>query len=131
VRLHDGRSRRGQGPSMLGADDLSTVLLVSGYRNNDLIDLGDPATRFMLDIGSGGSACVLRKNAGRNVVLASPSAETAPSPRCAWCPSSGPRPGPRNPRTPPILFQAARREGLQGQARRVTLRFLRASSASP
>lgn len=51
--------------------ELDTVLLVSGYRNNDLIDLSVPATRFMLDIGSGGSALVLKKNAGRNAVLAS------------------------------------------------------------
>ncbi|MCX7024739.1 MAG: 3-oxoacyl-ACP synthase [Spirochaetes bacterium] len=56
---------------MLAREDLGTVLLVSGYRNNDLIDLADPATRFMMDIGSGGAALVLRKNAGRNAVLAS------------------------------------------------------------
>ena len=47
------------------------MLLVSGYRNNDLIDLAVPETRFMLDIGSGGSALVLRRDAGRNEVLAS------------------------------------------------------------
>jgi len=56
---------------MLARDDLGTVLLVSGYRNNDLIDLSEKSTRFMLDIGSGASALVLRKNAGRNAVLAS------------------------------------------------------------
>ena len=56
---------------MLTRPDLDTVLLVSGYRNNDLIDLAVPETRFMLDIGSGGSALVLRRNAGRNAVLAS------------------------------------------------------------
>jgi 3-oxoacyl-[acyl-carrier-protein] synthase-3 len=56
---------------MLARDDLSTVLLVSGYRNNDLIDLSYPPTRFMMDIGSGGAACVLRKDAGRNAILAS------------------------------------------------------------
>ncbi|WP_306599826.1 3-oxoacyl-ACP synthase [Geothrix sp. 21YS21S-2] len=56
---------------MFSHPELQTVLLVSGYRNNDLIDLDVPATRFMLDIGSGGSAVVLRKNAGRNAVLAS------------------------------------------------------------
>lgn len=56
---------------MLAREDLSTVLLVSGYRNNDLIDLAEPTTRFMMDIGSGGSAVVLRKNLGRNVVLGS------------------------------------------------------------
>ncbi|MCE1229905.1 MAG: 3-oxoacyl-ACP synthase [Firmicutes bacterium] len=56
---------------MMTHDELNTVLLVSGYRNNDLIDLSVPETRFMLDIGSGGSALVLRKNAGRNVLMAS------------------------------------------------------------
>ncbi|HWP69375.1 MAG TPA: 3-oxoacyl-ACP synthase [Rectinemataceae bacterium] len=56
---------------MLVRDDLSTVLLVSGYRNNDLINLASPPTRFMMDIGSGGSACVLVKNLGKNAVLSS------------------------------------------------------------
>jgi len=56
---------------MLTHPELGTVLLVSGYRNNDLIDLTVPETRFMLDIGSGGSALVLGKNAGKNAVLAS------------------------------------------------------------
>ena len=48
---------------IIARGDLETVLLVSGYRDNDLIDLKEPATRFMLDIGSGASALVLRKNA--------------------------------------------------------------------
>jgi len=56
---------------MLTHPGIDTVLLVSGYRNNDLIDLSVPETRFMLDIGSGGSALVLKKDAGRNAVLAS------------------------------------------------------------
>jgi len=56
---------------MMARDDLTNVLLVSGYRNNDLIDLAYPPTRFMMDIGSGGSACVLVKNLGKNVVLSS------------------------------------------------------------
>ncbi len=56
---------------VIARGDLTTVLLVSGYRNNDLIDLTVPSTRFMLDIGSGAAALVLRKNAGRNEVCAS------------------------------------------------------------
>ncbi len=56
---------------MLAREDLSTVILVSGYRNNDLVDLAEPSTKFLMDIGSGGSAVVLRKNAGRNAVLCS------------------------------------------------------------
>ncbi|MCX7026596.1 MAG: 3-oxoacyl-ACP synthase [Spirochaetes bacterium] len=54
---------------MLVRGDLKNVLLVSGYRNNDLIDLAYPPTRFMMDIGSGGSACVLVKDLGRNEIL--------------------------------------------------------------
>lgn len=57
--------------TMLMHEELEYVLLVSGYRNNDLINLGEPSTRFMLDIGSGGSAIVLKKNAGKNCVLGS------------------------------------------------------------
>lgn len=56
---------------MLTHEELCHVLLVSGYRNNDLISLEDPTTRFMLDIGSGGSALVLKKNAGKNRILSS------------------------------------------------------------
>ena len=56
---------------MLAREGLKTVLLVSGYRNNDLIDPAVPETRFMLDIGSGGSALVLGRDSGRNVVEAS------------------------------------------------------------
>ena len=56
---------------MIAREDLRTVLLVSGYRNNDLIDLAEPSTRFLMDLGSGGAACVLRKDLGRNVLLGS------------------------------------------------------------
>jgi 3-oxoacyl-[acyl-carrier-protein] synthase-3 len=56
---------------MFSHPEIQNVLLVSGYRNNDFIDLSVPETRFMLDIGSGGSAVVLKKNAGKNAVLAS------------------------------------------------------------
>ncbi len=56
---------------MIARDDLRTVLLVSGYRNNDLVDLSYPPTRFMMDIGSGVAACVLGKDAGKNELLAS------------------------------------------------------------
>ncbi len=54
---------------MLSHDNLNRVLIVSGYRNIDLIDLKVPQTRFMLDIGAGGAAVVLEKNCGKNVVL--------------------------------------------------------------
>lgn len=56
---------------MLAKPKVNTVLLVSGYRNGDLIDLSVPDTRFMLDLGAGGAAVVLRKNLNSNLVLES------------------------------------------------------------
>lgn len=56
---------------MLAKPKVNTVLLVSGYRNADLIDLSVPDTRFMLDLGAGGAAVVLRKNHDRNLILES------------------------------------------------------------
>lgn len=50
---------------------VKTVLLVSGYRNWDLIDPSSPDTRFMLDLGAGGAAAVLRKGHDRNLLLES------------------------------------------------------------
>ena len=56
---------------MLTRDDVNTVLIASGYRNVDLINPSEPTTSFMLDIGAGGAAIVLKKNLGRNIVLSS------------------------------------------------------------
>lgn len=56
---------------MLTKRRVRTVLLVSGYRNADLINLDVPETRFMLDLGAGGAAVVLRRGYDRNVVLES------------------------------------------------------------
>lgn len=56
---------------MMARDDVNTVLLASGYRNVDLIDLQNPDTRFMLDLGAGGAAAVLRKGMNENLILAS------------------------------------------------------------
>jgi len=56
---------------MLKNDNLNTVLLVSGYRNGDLINYSVPETSFMFDLGAGGAAIVLRKGLNKNVVLES------------------------------------------------------------
>lgn len=53
---------------MLADRRLRRVLIVSGYRNGDLIDLSVPETRFMLDIGAAGSAVVLEAGYSRNIV---------------------------------------------------------------
>ncbi|PLT45933.1 3-oxoacyl-ACP synthase [Paenibacillus sp. FSL W8-1187] len=49
---------------MSGDPSLRTVLLAGGYRNGDLIDMADPATRFMLNLSAGGGALILRRDAG-------------------------------------------------------------------
>jgi 3-oxoacyl-[acyl-carrier-protein] synthase-3 len=56
---------------MLNNEDISTALLVSGYRNCDLISLKEPDTSFMFDIGAGGTAMVLKKGYRKNVILES------------------------------------------------------------
>ena len=56
---------------MMARDDVNTVLLASGYRNVDLIDLQNPGTRFMLDLGAGGAAVILRKGMNQNLILSS------------------------------------------------------------
>lgn len=56
---------------MIANEELNTVLLVSGYRNNDLINLAESTTRFMLDIGSCGAAAVVKKNYNKNIILGS------------------------------------------------------------
>ena len=54
---------------MLANEDINTILLVSGYRNVDFINYTYKPISFMFNIGAGGSAVILRKNANRNVVL--------------------------------------------------------------
>ncbi len=54
---------------MLAERDINTVLLVSGYRNVDLVNVKNKDTSFMLDIGASGSAVLIKKNLERNVVL--------------------------------------------------------------
>lgn len=54
---------------LIASSEINTILLVSGYRNLDMINYNYKPTSFMFDIGAGGSAVILRKNAGKNVVL--------------------------------------------------------------
>lgn len=53
---------------MLVNDGYRCVLLVSGYRNGDLINYKVPETSFMFDIGAGGAALLLKKGFERNVI---------------------------------------------------------------
>jgi len=55
---------------IMSREDVKTVLLVSGYRNCDLVNHSYTDMAFLFDIGAGGSAVVLKENLGRNEVLA-------------------------------------------------------------
>ncbi len=54
---------------ILANPNINNVMLVSGYRNLDMVNYNYQPTSFMFDIGAGGSAVILRRNAGKNVVL--------------------------------------------------------------
>lgn len=54
---------------MLVEKNANTTLLVSGYRNVDLVNYAHRPTSFMFDIGASGAAVVLKKNYGKNVLL--------------------------------------------------------------
>ena len=57
---------------MLIADDtIDTILIAGGYRNGDFVDYTDKAMSMMYNLGAGGGAILLKKNYGRNNLLAS------------------------------------------------------------
>ncbi len=47
---------------------INTILLVSGYRNCDFVNYKNSKTRFMCDLGAGGAAMIIKRNAS-NVIL--------------------------------------------------------------
>ncbi len=49
--------------------EVNTVLIAGGYKVADVIDLKNPRTSFMFNIGAGGGAILLRKGWPRNHVL--------------------------------------------------------------
>lgn len=55
---------------MMYADpEINTVLIAGGYRTADVINLKNPRTSFLFNIGAGGGAMLLRRNWPRNHVL--------------------------------------------------------------
>jgi 3-oxoacyl-[acyl-carrier-protein] synthase-3 len=55
---------------MIVADpEINTVLIAGGYSLGDLVNLQNPRTSFMFDIGAGAGAMLLRKDWSRNHVL--------------------------------------------------------------
>jgi len=56
---------------MLADDEISTVLVVGGYRNCDFLDYTDRHMSMMYNLGAGGGAILLKKNYGKNLLLGS------------------------------------------------------------
>ncbi|HUS15756.1 MAG TPA: 3-oxoacyl-ACP synthase [Chloroflexia bacterium] len=50
---------------------VGTMLIAGGYRNGDLVDYGNPRTRFLTNLSAGGGALLLRRGWGRNRLLGS------------------------------------------------------------
>ena len=61
-----------QASDLLAADPaVSVVLICGGYRNGDLVDYRDPATRFLLNLSAGGAAAVVTRDGPGFELLAS------------------------------------------------------------
>jgi 3-oxoacyl-[acyl-carrier-protein] synthase-3 len=56
---------------IIADNDINTVLIAGGYRNGDLIDYGNPRTRFLIGLGAGGGAFLVRRDYPRNHILGS------------------------------------------------------------
>ena len=55
---------------MIRADDkLKNILVVSGYRNSDLIHYPNSRVRWMYYLAAGGAACVIQRNCPKNEIL--------------------------------------------------------------
>jgi 3-oxoacyl-[acyl-carrier-protein] synthase-3 len=56
---------------LLADDDISTIMIVGGYRNGDFVDYTDKHMSMMYNLGAGGGAMILKKNYGANILLGS------------------------------------------------------------
>jgi 3-oxoacyl-[acyl-carrier-protein] synthase III len=54
---------------LLADDEIDTILVAGGYRNGDFVDYTDKNMSMMYNLGAGGGALLLRKNAGKNIIL--------------------------------------------------------------
>ena len=56
---------------MQSDENIRTVLLAGGYRNHDFIDYQNDRTRFMFNLGAGGGALILKRDASENLIFES------------------------------------------------------------
>jgi 3-oxoacyl-[acyl-carrier-protein] synthase-3 len=56
---------------LIADEEISTVLIVGGYRNGDFVDFQDKTMSMMYNLSSGGGAIILKKGYNKNLVLGS------------------------------------------------------------
>lgn len=56
---------------LLADDEISTIMIVGGYRNGDFVDYTDKDMSMMYNLSAGAGALILRKGHNENVVLGS------------------------------------------------------------
>ncbi|MCM2277829.1 MAG: 3-oxoacyl-ACP synthase [Oligoflexia bacterium] len=56
---------------LLADEEIRSVMVVGGYRNGDFVDYANPRMSMMYNLGAGGCAMILERNANRNVLLGS------------------------------------------------------------
>lgn len=56
---------------LLADDEVRSVMIVGGYRNGDFVDYANPRMSMMYNLGAGGCAMILEKDADRNILLGS------------------------------------------------------------
>ncbi|MFW6320091.1 MAG: 3-oxoacyl-ACP synthase, partial [Bacillota bacterium] len=56
---------------LLADDEISTIMIVGGYRNGDFVDFTDKHMSMMYNLSAGAGALILKKNYGKNEVLGS------------------------------------------------------------
>ncbi len=54
---------------LIADDDINVILVAGGYRNGDFVDYTDNNMSMMYDLSAGGGAILLKKNAGKNLLL--------------------------------------------------------------
>lgn len=56
---------------LIADDDINVILVCGGYRNGDFVDYTDKDMSMMYNLGAGGGAVLLKKNANKNLLLGS------------------------------------------------------------
>lgn len=56
---------------LIADDDISTIMIVGGYRNGDFVNFADKDMSMMFNLSAGGGAMIIKKNYSKNLILGS------------------------------------------------------------